>query len=116
MVVSSPRSSARPRNDVPVDYPDEKEHRRLIAEGVRELFDGKIRAIGTVTLTANDTTTTLADLRIGPDSVIVLMPTTANAAGGLGTTYISARGKQTATLTHANASTTDRTFAYAILG
>jgi hypothetical protein len=44
------------------------------------------------------------------------MPTTANAAAeiGNGTIYVSSRGKQTATITHANNSQTDRTFAYAL--
>lgn len=85
----------------------------VILDGV---MDGKINATGTVTLTANSATTTLADLRIGPNSIIVFMPTTANAAAEKDNLYVSSRGKETATLTHSNNAQTDRTFAYAVLG
>ena len=46
------------------------------------------------------------------------MPTTANASAevGAGTIYVSARAKQTFTLTHANNGQTDRTYKYAIIG
>ena len=69
-------------------------------------------------MTASAASTAVADLRARPESVILLMPTTANASAeqGAGTIYVSARAKQTFTLTHANNGQTDRTFKYAIIG
>ena len=131
MPVTSPRSTARGLPGVPLDWggateaefqtPQEvfshlKDWTRLIAQAVRNLLDGKILATGSVTLTASAATTTLSDRRIGPDSVILLMPTTANAAAALATTYVASRGDQTATINHASNAQTDKTFAYAVLG
>lgn len=118
MAITSPRASARGYPAAPLEYTDEREHRRLIAEVVNNNQNGKINATGTVTLTASQATTTLSDNRIGPNSVILFMPTTANAAAevGAGGFYVSARGEKTATLTHANNAQSDRTYAYAILG
>mgnify|MGYP001578810897 CR=1 FL=1 len=117
MPLASPRASARGFPAVPLQWngPTE-EWIRLGAEAVRNLQDGKINATGTVTLTANAATTTLTDRRIGPDSVILFMPTTENAATAMGNLRVTSRGDGTATLTHTNNAQTDRTFAYAILG
>lgn len=89
---------------------------RDVFEVVNSLRDGKVNSTGSVTLTASSATTTVADLRAGQDSVILFMPTTANAAAAVGGLYVSARGKQSFTLTHANNAQTDRTFAYVVLG
>ncbi len=87
---------------------------RQTAEAVNQLLDGKINAVGTVTLNTSTTTTSVSDRRCGAESVIVLMPTTANAAAE--SLYVNARSKQQFTITHANNSQADRTYAYAILG
>lgn len=73
---------------------------------------------GSVTLTANQATSTLTDPLLTPNSVIVFMPTTANAAAelGNGTLYVSARTAESATLAHANNAQADRTFEYRIFG
>lgn len=89
---------------------------RAIALAVRQLANGKINSTGTVTLTAAATTTQVPDERAGGDSVILLMPQTANAATAISTTYVSARTKQSFTLTHTNNAQTDRTFGYVVLG
>lgn len=89
---------------------------RRVIEAVNVLQRGKFNAIGSLTLTAGATTTTLTDSRIGGESFIGLMPTTANAAGALATTYVSARAKGSATITHANAATVDRTFVVLVIG
>lgn len=89
---------------------------RQVAEVVNQMMDGKTNNTGTVTLRASQTTTTLNDLRIGVKSVILFMPTTANAAGALSGLYVSARGNQTATLTHASNAQTDKTFDYCVIG
>lgn len=85
---------------------------------VRNLVNGKVNSLGTVTLDASSATTTLSDPRIGPDSWIGFMPTTANAAAelGAGTLYVSSRGDGTATLAHANNAQSDRTYRYVVLG
>jgi hypothetical protein len=101
---------------VPVTWADDVEHRRLLANGVNSLRDGKINATGSATLAASATSTAVTDVRVGADSVLLLMPTTANAAGALATTYIGTVAKQSFTISHANNSQTDRTFKYAILG
>ena len=119
MAITSPRASARGYQNAPLDWPgDQREWIRIVAEVVNNLMDGKDNALGTVTLDPNQATTTLTDLRIGPDSAILFMPTTANAAAelGNGTLYVSSRGKQTATITHANSAQADRTFRYAVRG
>lgn len=117
MAITSPRVSGRSYQTAPIDWPGKNEEWiRLIADVVNGVMDGKINATGTVTLTANAASTVLSDMRIGPDSCIPLMPTTANAATALATTYVSSRGKETATITHANNAQTDRTFCYAVLG
>lgn len=91
---------------------------RQTAQAVNLLIDGKFNSTGTVTLTASAASTAVTDYRVGPDSVIVFTPTTANAAAeqGGGTMYLSARAKQGFTLTHANNSQTDRTFLYIVIG
>lgn len=89
---------------------------RAVAREVNQTQDGKaLRCIGSVTLTANSATTALTDRRIGASSVILFMPTTANAKAE-GTPAVTARGQETATLTHANNAQTDRSYDYAVIG
>ena len=80
--------------------------------------DGKSNALGTFTLAAGQTSTVVDDRRVGVNSVMSFMPTSANAAAewGGGTMYVSDRTKHQFTLTHANAGSTDRTFSYFIEG
>ena len=89
---------------------------RQLAGIVSTLLLGKLNCTGTVTLTASQISTTVADPRADADSAILLVPVTANAAAAVATTYISARSKRSFTLTHASAATVDRTFVYSILG
>lgn len=72
-------------------------------------------ASGTVTLTANTTTTSVTNLAMARENHVFLSPLTANASAAWGTTYVSSRGQRTFTLTHANAVSTDRTFSYIIV-
>lgn len=95
---------------------DEQSHRRSIAQWMREAHQGHLGNVGTLTLAANVATTIVVDFRVGPNTTICLSPLTANAAGALATTYISSRLNESFTITHANTATTDRTFAYCVLG
>ena len=91
---------------------------REIALVVNSILDGKINATGSVTLTASAASTAVTEDRAGDDSVILFMPTTANAASeqAAGGMYVSSRGKQTFTITHANNAQSDRTFEYVVIG
>src|SRR6516165_5394803 len=79
---------------------------------INELASGRSNATGTVTLTASATTTTATAPTCGAGSVPILVPTTANAAAefGNGTLCISAVGRGSFTIAHANNGQTDRTF------
>ncbi len=118
MAIVSPRATAKVSDPVEIDWYDEAEHRRKLAEAINLLKQGKILTAGEITLTASQTTTTLTNIAIGADSYINFMPTTANAAAeiGNGTLYVSARVNGSATITHANNAQNDRTFAYVVLG
>lgn len=90
---------------------------REISEVVNNLVEGKSNNTGTVTLAvAGAITTTLTDERIGYDSIILFMPTTANAASAFGGLYVSAKIKGSATLTHAANVLTDKTYGYLVVG
>lgn len=91
---------------------------REISQVVNGVLDGKLNSTGSFTCTASAASTSVTDYRAGLDSVILLMPTTANGAAeiGAGTIFISARNKQSFTVTHANNAQTDRSFGYVIIG
>lgn len=82
-------------------------------QAVNQLILGNANNIGEVTLAENTTTTTVRNSRIGADTVVLLMPTTANAAGE---EWHITTAKGSFTITHANAATTDRTFRYVHIG
>lgn len=101
--------------NAPTSWHNGPEHRRRLADAVNGAIDGRTNNAGLLTITASQTTTAITDSRVGIDSVILLSPLTANAAAAIGTTYVSARGDSTFTLTHANNAQTDRDFAYAVV-
>jgi uroporphyrinogen-III synthase len=108
--------------DVPEYHSDHPNLLRSIIRIIRNMMQGKTNNTDTVTLTANSATTTvtLAAGRLSNDTVIVFMPTTANAATefGAGSLYVSAKNvdSNTFTITHANNAQNDRTFSYALIG
>lgn len=91
---------------------------REVSSAVNLLLDGKHNAKGSVTLTASTTTTTVNDLRVGEDSVILFVPITANASAelGAGGMFLSNIANNSFTITHANNSQTDRTFLFTVNG
>lgn len=103
---------------VAVTWRDVQESVRFLAEAVNRLGDGRSNATGSVTLTANQASTVVTERRVGTDSVINFMPTTANAAAevGAGTMYVSAVTSGSYTITHANNAQTDRDFTYSVQG
>lgn len=115
MALASPRSSARAFAPAPIDWHDEGEHRRKLAENINDIKQGRLNVTGTVTFTASQATTTVTDARASATSFIDFMPTTANAAGELGY-YVSSQTDGSFVITHAVDSRTDRTFRYIIVG
>lgn len=103
-------------NTLPLTNPDSKQQVLLISTTLNEVLKGRANNTGTLTLEDGVTTTVVEDNLFQSDMVPLLMPTTANAAGALATTYVSARANGSFTLTHANAASTDRTFLYARWG
>lgn len=101
---------------VPLDFAgDVKEHLRRVGDGANKALDGANRTVSKVTLTANTTTTTVTSPYVTADSHISLTPTTANAAGVVASTYISARTSGASfTITHPSDADTDKTFTYEI--
>jgi hypothetical protein len=93
----------------------EKELTKIVT-AVNQLAQGRSNAVGSVTLTANATTTTVSSQTCGAGSVILLSPLTANAAAALATTYVSAVAPKSFTLTHASNAQVDRTFGFVCLG
>ena len=98
--------------------PTEATNPREVSQVVNNILEGKLNSTGSFTCTASAATTAVTDFRAGKESVILLMPTTANAASelGAGTIYVSTRAKQGFTVTHANNPQTDRTFEYVVIG
>lgn len=92
-----------------------------VINAVNRLINGKMNIRGTVTLPTDASTTTVVDdPRVGPESIILLMPTTAAAATEYvtGSVYISSRdtANKQFTITHSNSGVAARTFDYGILG
>lgn len=103
------------------DLPPAGSTLRDVIFAVRQLIVGRSNATGSVTLTANATSTTIVGANVNENAQIFLTPKTANAAAeiGNGTMYATISrisGTPTVTITHANAASTDRTFGYVILG
>ena len=118
MALTSPRATSFGFPLAPTYSSDQADWIRKIAETTNSLRDGKINSTGTVTLTANAGTTTLTDVRIGRTTKVVLVPTTANAAAAVATTYQTYPNAavEAAVINHANNAQTDKTFAYCLLG
>lgn len=89
---------------------------RSIVRVLNNVIKGKTNNRGEVTLAAGSGSTNVEDVNAGGNSVILLMPLTANAAAALATTYVSVQGKQGFTITHSNNSQTDRLFRYTVTG
>lgn len=102
---------------VPQMLPDEKEHRRQIAQAVNNQLAGKLNAVLSVTLTPSATTTTVIDERIGFNTFIGFSPRSADAVTAMiSGLYVSAKKNGQATLTHASSANVDQTFDVLLIG
>ena len=105
---------------VPSFLPDPVEWIRRAVVPLQGFTTGKMNNGGLVTLAASPaTTTTLTDARIGFETNIILVPTTASAATelGNGTLYIAESGRVNGSvvITHADGGA-DRTFRFSLNG
>ena len=89
---------------------------RQVAEIVNNLVEGKMNCTGSITLETSGTTTTLNNERIGYDSVIILTPRSANAAGETDHTYVSSKAVGSCVITHRNHGHADCEWDYVIIG
>lgn len=105
-------------NAVPVTHANEMTHRRLLAEKINQINQGKFNCFIELTLTHDAASTTLNDARISAFSVLSFMPVTAHAASELTTLYVPEATMKTgqAVITHSNSATTDRSYRVGIFG
>lgn len=105
---------------VPTTSSNWREWLTRVSTTLNEVLRGRLNVSGTITLTASAASSTLTDDRISVNSIIMLSPTTANAAAelGNGTLFVaeSGRANGSVVITHANNAQTDRTFRFAIIG
>lgn len=92
-------------------------NQKTINTAIQQLAQGRSNAVGTVTLAATGTTTTVTDTNCAVGSSPILTPTNGAAATefGAGLWFISAVANGSFTIVH-NAGVAGRTFRYAILG
>lgn len=96
-----------------------KDYREIVRElalAVNAILNGNINSGGSVTLTASSTTTVVTNRLIGPDTIMVLAATTANAAAAADVVYQAVTDKYEITLTHDSNAAVDRTYKYVLLG
>jgi len=91
--------------------PGRTETVRRQAEVLANAMQGKLNVGGVVTLTG--TVTTLSDSRIGNQSILLFMPTTAAGCTALNSLTVAARTKGQAVLDH---SSSTATLEYVVLG
>lgn len=95
--------------------PNETDERK-IAFVIQQLAQGRSNAVGSFTLRANQTTTTVTAQNCGEGSTPIITPTSASAAAASGTTYVSAVNNGSFVVTHTSDAAVDRTFLYAAFG
>lgn len=95
----------------------EKDPAKIVL-AVNQLVEGRSNAVGSVTLRASQTTTTVAAPNCGAGAHVFLFPRTANAAAVVATTYVLSSNvtKGQFIITHASDADVDQTFSYVCLG
>jgi len=107
-------------NTPPKDLDDQKKLSRIQSQSIAGLLFGRSNNVIDFTATHNAASTTITDSRLGVNTVLLFMPTTANASAeiGAGTIYVSqsSRVNGSVVITHANNSQTDRVFKVVMVG
>ena len=85
---------------------------------IQSLIEGRSNAVGKFTLThdGSATTTTVTAVTCGPNSIVVIEPTTANALTAKASAYVSSVTPQQFVVTHAATSNADETFWFHAVG
>jgi hypothetical protein len=81
-----------------------------IARTLNLVLRGKVNAVTSITLTANATSTTLIDDRIGASTYVALVPLTSSSTAIDIAPYVSARTRGSATIAHGSSPATDLEF------
>ena len=97
------------------DFPVPRTEDDRLNAALRGLFQGKTNNVLDVTLAANAASTTVTDSRIGPYSVPLCVPATANAQA-IAMPRRSDNTSGSMTLTHANDANADKTFKVVLIG
>lgn len=87
----------------------------VINQAIRTTQEGHLNCVGTFTLTASATSTTVPAPTCMTTSVVLLNPQTADAANDMATTSI-VPGQGQFVVTHASNPRVDRTFGFVVLG
>jgi hypothetical protein len=102
--------------NVPQIIGDDKELARRLREAVNLLLQGKLNCAADVTLLKDAISTTVSDVRAGPNSVILPMPTSPSGSMALTVWRVSTRTTGSFVFSHVSTSTSDATATYAIFG
>lgn len=92
----------------PITHPNSEVHRKVLAQAINQLMP----VIKSLSLTSSSTTTVVADERMSPEKMAVLVPTSTAASTE---NYFITVGDQSFTVNHSSASTA-RNFQYYIVG
>lgn len=95
---------------------NEREHRYLITAALNNALQGKLNNTLDVALKKDAVSTTVSDARVGPNSAIALVATSARGATALTVFHISTRTSGSFVISHVSTSTSDCTAVAAILG
>lgn len=109
-------NSTRTGVSIPFFAPDERQHRRNIADWAQWANQGHLANVGNVTLGASTVSTVVADSRVSVNSWVGLAPRTADALSAQPTVFVSTVMDGTFTITHSSSVSTTKTFKYALLG
>lgn len=89
---------------------------REIAEVTNNMLNGKLNCTGNITLNTSGTETTLYNERIGYDSVIILIPRSADSAGETDHVYIKSKAIGSCVIGHRQHGHADCNWDYVIIG
>jgi hypothetical protein len=83
---------------------------------IRQLMEGRSNAVGTLTLASSSTSgTVVTATNCSTSSTVALLPLTQHAAWEMGIAFVTP-GKGQFTVLHSTNGSTDRDFAYAVVG
>lgn len=113
-------ASLSPRSIPGAPDPSDPEFARRVSVMLNNLLIGKTNNTGSVTLVNGGVlgfaSTTVSDAHCGPDSVVNLMPTSANAAIALDQWRVTTITNGSFVITHISTSTGDCTAKYTVIG